>query len=653
MHANQLQQFLQPIISPEQITDTLTTKGYQHVEDDGDHFWILNNERRVFEGRTYPMLILIYQEGSNTLLYASSDSSLVDYLINDLSQFGYRKTSSGSWRNSSFDISRDYIQLDIDEDDQTDDFWLLRIYDFKAAEERRRMYQSLLVSFGKSADSLEREVYLVNDTARVYALRVSTSITALNSLIQLGDDYHNQGNYEKARQQYQKALKQQTELAEGDMHEAFLYLNRHYNNLSGAITSITERYKPLTWADLEKDYTLLQHTLDTLDYYLTIFNVDNFTSNINGKIKTNDCDDIYQNYRQLYTDKGEVERLYDQKGYERLKKDSEANMRSYRDNRSKLYNQNADLLSYLNISKSRFESLYDQIGEKNMSNRIANARDSILLVALRQSSDLEKANLIKKPVVKIDKRYRSVLKQSEVNFDQYKGRSIYSQMVDIALVRNDKARKEYASNGRYFSGKTAFFNSYISGSYASQLQSLKRQEKARREAEARAREQARRQAEEREKARQQQIRREQIERRRNYHRTSYPAIHYFAAEITGAGGVAYSAYYGLAFNADVGLNLMFPTRRPVSWGIGANYGWRFPLGTNYLTGGLQFYHGYSNRAQFVWALYGGMELGVGPMGTLRYGVRARFFVFYNELDVSPLSNFPFTYKMGFGINIGR
>ena len=653
MHANQLQQFLQPEISPERITDTLTEKGYQYFESDGDHFWILNQERRVFEGRTYPVLILIYQEGSHTLLYASSDSSLVDYLINDLSQFGYRKNSSGNWRNSTFEISRDFTQLDVDESDQTDDFWFLKIHDFKAAEKRRKMFERLLAPFQHSMDSLERVVFLVNDTTRVYAQRVSAGITALNSTIKLGDDYHGQRNYDKARQQYQKAAKQQAELADSEMQEAYAFLARHYNSLAEAVESIVERYSPLTAADLDKDYSHMMRILDTLDYYFTLFDANNFSSDIADKIRANDCDEIYQNYRQLYTDKGEVERLYDQKGYERLKKDSEANMRSYRDNRSKLYNQNADLLSYLNISKSRFESLYDQIGEKNMSNRIANARDSILLVALRQSSDLEKANLIKKPVVKIDKRYRSVLKQSEVNFDQYKGRSIYSQMVDIALVRNDKARKEYASNGRYFSGKTAFFISYISGSYASQLQSLKRQEKARREAEARAREQARRQAEEREKARQQQIRREQIERRRNYHRTSYPAIHYFAAEITGAGGVAYSAYYGLAFNADVGLNLMFPTRRPVSWGIGANYGWRFPLGTNYLTGGLQFYHGYSNRAQFVWALYGGMELGVGPMGTLRYGVRARFFVFYNELDVSPLSNFPFTYKMGFGINIGR
>jgi hypothetical protein len=577
----------------------------------------------------------------------------VDYLINDLSQFGYRKNSSGNWRNSTFEISRDFTQLDVDESDQTDDFWFLKIHDFKAAEKRRKMFERLLAPFQHSMDSLERVVFLVNDTTRVYAQRVSAGITALNSTIKLGDDYHGQRNYDKARQQYQKAVKQQAELADSEMQEAYAFLARHYNSLAEAVESIVERYSPLTAADLDKDYSRMLRILDTLDYYFTLFDANNFSSDIADKIRANDCDEIYQNYRQLYADKSEVEQLYDQKGYEQLKKEADAGLRDYRENRSKMYHQNAELLSFLNISQTRFASLYDEIGAQRMNTRLANARDSILLVALRRSPDLEKANLTQKPVVKIEKKYRSVLKTSEINLQSYQGQSIYSQMVDIVMKGNEKARKEYATNGRYFSSKAAFLNSYISSNYASQLQYLKRQEKARKEAEARAREQARRQAELQEKARQQQYRRAQIERRRDARRTQYPAIHYFAAEITGSVGLGYSGYFGLGVNGDVGLNLMFPTRRPISWGIGANFGWRYPLGTNYLTGGLQFYHGYSNRAQFVWALYGGMELGVGPMGSLRYGVRARFFVYYNELDVSPFSNIPVAYKMGIGINIGR
>ena len=54
LHADQLQEFLQPEISPTLITNALNGMDYHHHQRDGVHFWILNYEQQVSDGRTYP-----------------------------------------------------------------------------------------------------------------------------------------------------------------------------------------------------------------------------------------------------------------------------------------------------------------------------------------------------------------------------------------------------------------------------------------------------------------------------------------------------------------------------------------------------------------------------------------------------------------------
>ena len=653
LHADQLQEFLQPEISPTLITNALNGMDYHHHQRDGVHFWILNYEQQFSDGRTYPMLLLIYQEGKYELNYASSDSSFSNYLVSDgeLSQFGYRQISPEVWRNNTYEIRKEHSYMDYDLDGTPDDIWNLNIHDYKAKEERRRKYANLMVSFRQSLDSLEREVYRVNDTAHTYAKQVSASLDALNEIIQSGDDYHNQQNYTKARQKYEAAAKRQGELANGEMKVAYDFISRQYNNISTAVDNISERHKPLTGLDLDKDYSLMIQVMDTLDFYFEFFNADNYTSEIADKIKANDCDELYSQYRQVFTSRDQVEQLYDNKGYVQLKKDAAADLQRYKDRRSKYYNENKGLLTFLNISEKNFDKLYDDIGEVRLDKRLENSRDSILLVALRNSPDITKASLSNKPVVKIDKKYRNALNKSEIDLSQYKGKSLFGNIVDLAISYNEKARKEYTTNGHYFGSKTNFFNSYISPSYASQLQSYKRQEKARKEAEARAREQARKQAEWQEKRRQEQLRRQRAENRRRARYTAYPPIETFAMATTFGYGLAYGGNVG--FDIHFGLSAMFPTQRRISWGIAANAGWRGEKLNFYLTGGPQFYHGQSNSWQFYWGLYGGVEFDSGPMGSVRIGTRYRVFILYGEFDVAPFSSCVTSIKMGLGLNFGR
>ena len=651
LHVDQLQGFLQQDLSPDQITAAVDEMGYLYHQESYDHIWVLNFEQRVVGGRRFPMLILSYNEVNSIMRYASTDSTLIDYLLRDVTGLRYRSVSSNVWRNQTYELVKDHTLFDSNGDGIDEETWYLSLYDYKAAEERKRLYAEKLNSFAMSMDSLALAVTRVNDTARHFADHITGRLSIIADAVSRGDRYHDKHEYGKARQQYNEALNKHREFSDSDIKEAYAYIDKHYIAFASAADNMVERYKPLAGADLGNNYSQMLKSFDSLEYFHRIFSADNFAMDLSEKIKANDCDELYQKYGHLYSSREALERIYGQKGYDQFKKDAETMQKAYIENRTKFHNRYAALLSFLNISDYQFEKMYDDLGESVLANRLDQSRDSILLCAIKYSPDLPKASLNKKRVLKVDKKYRTVLNTSTVNLDDHIRYSYYPQIVDIALAYNEHARKEYAANGHYFSTKVSFFNAYVSSNYSNILQNYKRQEKQRLEQEAREREQARKQAEYQEKLRQQRMRQEQAERRRNNHRTAYPPIEHFAMGMNTGLGFAFGDDFGIDYH--LGLFMMFPSRLPVSFGWYGNFGFRGSEFSLYLDGGLQFFHGQSYNWQFLWGVGAGVDFNDGIMGTVRIGSRRGLVVLYGDFDFVPDSDCPVGIKLGVGLNFGH
>ena len=631
--------------SVDEMDKILQQRNHDHIMSESDNqVWAMNIDQLY----DFPTLYLICHPTIQTMQYVCNDSSLINYLTGEFSRAGYRQISEQQYVNSKYEVWTGSKLFDVDE--QQVRLWMIEIVDKVAQERRRAENAAKLRAFTQSMDSLTQVVQGFLDTARVNNQRISMLTESLRQSERMGDEYRLQHKYDKARAAYVEASDKFYKSVYKELDVAGLYVLRKEKQIEENIARMEQRYAPLSFNDLEKNYDELVSAVEEMVGYVEAYGLyEDFGMEMAAKQKANDCDELERDYKQLYGDRSNIENLYDQKGYERLKSESELRMKTFAEERENFYDNHKALLTFLKIPKKQFEKQYNEVGEDAMSQRMRQSYDSVVLCAVRQSPNIEKVNLRKSRVVKIDSKYKALFKQNTINLDDYKNSQIYTQLVNIVAGRNVAANKEYRENGHYFSSRQAFFNSYISPYYEKQLQSYKKAEKERKEKEELARKKQLEQQRERER-RQQKLARQQQRNSKRYS-VVYPPIDVFAFGLTTGLGVDLVDDFSIDYH--VGMYMMFPTKKRVSWGLFANLGLRDDISDIYMTGGLQFFHGQYNKWQFLWGAGAGFSMSDGLMGTLRLGTRYKLIALFADIDVVPESDCMIGFKLGFGLNLGR
>lgn len=627
--------------SVEEMSAMLEQRHHEYVTDETDNYiWALNAEQLY----DFPVLFLIYHPKSQTMQYICSDSSLINYLVEEFPKAGYRQTSEQQYVSSKFEVVVGKKLYNVGE--RQEDMWVIEIVDREVIEQRRAEHAAKLLDYQHSADSLKQVALRIIDTSRLKKKDLESLIESLLQSEQTGDEYNRKRSYDKARGAYTDAIERYNKTVYPEINEVSSYLSRERKHLVDDLAFLEKKYAPLTFKDLNDQDDDIIAAISEIDGYIESYALyDDWGAKLKRKLKVNDCDEIQRDYKYIYRDRKTIEKLYDQKGFELLKRESESKMRNFESERDDCYRKNKDLISFLNLSKSQFERAYNEVGEEKMIQRLGISYDSLLLCAISQSPSLEKANLKKSRVLKIDNKYKALFKQNTINLDDYKNSQVYSQIVNIVVGRNVATNKEYRENGHYFSSKQAFFDSYISPYYEKQLHSYKKAEKEKKEREELARKKQMEQQKEQERRQQELVRQQQ--RKKQDGISVDPPLKVFAMGLTGGIGGTYSEFQ---LDYHCGLYLMFPTRKKVSWGLFCNLGLRSSF---YMDAGLQFFHGTYRNWQFLWGVGAGYGSADGVISTLRLGTRYRALVLFTDINVLPTATSIISVKAGIGINIGR
>lgn len=627
------------------LDSLLIKNGFLSVMSDEENVYVWEFNKSLDEtfGIEYPML---YFNTANYILTYKVDESNYSSLLGTLSQFRYEKDSNGVYFNGTYCITPN---------DQDYSFY---IFNVEKSEERRKMYERQLQLYKDTFQSLFQEELTYLDSIDMWSMPYSIAHNKILTDIHKGDSLLQIDSFSCAKQYYAQA----NNIVQNVHNDIIPILYNKVINLLDIVYSneklLDSMYYPVTINDVLKDHNeylnfkkyvdSVRKEVDELKSYGY-----SFTKIIDDKVRSADCEELFQKYCLVLSSKDEIEELYDKVGYATAKTQLQDQLDIHYEKRQQHYDDNKVIASFVGISEDQYLEMYDRSSAVQLQNKMNEIMDTIFLNAIETSPNIEKQNLSKDRKIVVKSRYSLFFIKNIVDIDNYLSDiALMPDILDVLFDKNKLLQKEYQENGSLFSSKESFFEAYCSDDYGQHIKNMKERMRIEEQNAKNQERAAEKYQKEREIIAHKQMKEEKkIERMKSLPKDK--PVYVVLCGLSASAGVDVHDLEDYTGSVTLGVYFMFPTPKMISWGL---YEESSLCDNFFIDFGLQFFLGRSSKVNFLFG--GGLGYNMSThYGALQYnvrlGLRCKRWTFFTSCIANPRGYYNWGARFNIGFHLGR